>query len=159
MLYFSAHWCPPCRRFTPLLIALYNKLKAADENFELIFCSLDNAENEYNEYTADMPWLCMPFEAKESKILAGKYKAEGIPHLVVVDGAGEVITMDGTAAVGEDAEGKNFPWKPKSFGELWPDQILVSKGGGGGEGEGSSDEFLSSDEIKDKYLMLYFSAS
>ena len=23
--YFSAHWCPPCRKFTPVLASLYNK--------------------------------------------------------------------------------------------------------------------------------------
>jgi nucleoredoxin len=27
-LYFSAHWCPPCRGFTPNLVAKYNELKA-----------------------------------------------------------------------------------------------------------------------------------
>ena len=154
MLYFSAHWCPPCRRFTPKLIELYNKIKT-EKNLELIFCSLDNDEDDYKEYISDMPWLCMPFEAKESQVLASKYKAEGIPHLVILDGEGNVITMDGTSEVSMDDEGKNFPWKPKSFSELWPDQILVSKG----EDEGSDDTLLASSELKDKYLMLYFSAS
>lgn len=153
MLYFSAHWCPPCKRFTPVLIDLYKKIKT-EKNVELIFCSLDNVEDDYKEYISDMPWFCMPFEAKESKVLASKYKAEGIPHLVVLDGEGNVITMDGTSEVGDDKEGKNFPWKPKSLSELWPDKILVSKG----EGEGSDDTFLASSELKDKYLMLYFSA-
>ncbi|GMJ13203.1 nucleoredoxin 1 [Hibiscus trionum] len=30
-LYFSAHWCPPCRAFTPLLVEVYKKIKAKDE--------------------------------------------------------------------------------------------------------------------------------
>src|SRR6476620_6397892 len=25
-LYFSAHWCPPCRKFTPQLVAYYNQI-------------------------------------------------------------------------------------------------------------------------------------
>jgi len=136
-----------------MLIELYNKLKS-EHNMELIFCSLDNSESEYKDYISDMPWLCMPFEAPETKVMASKYKASGIPHLVVLDGAGKVVTMDGTSEVREDKEGKNFPWKPKPFGEVWPDKILVSKGEGGGE-----DTFLASSTIKDKYLMLYFSAS
>ena len=28
-LYFSAHWCPPCRQFTPLLARAYSQAKQA----------------------------------------------------------------------------------------------------------------------------------
>jgi nucleoredoxin len=148
LLYFSAHWCPPCRRFTPVLAELYSKLKSDGKNFELVFCSLDNDEEEYKEYTATMPWLCMPFDAPESKVLARKYKADGIPHLVILNGDGEVITMEGTGEVMDDSEGKNFPWKPKSFRELWTaENVLVNK------------EPVTSSTLKDKHLMLYFSAS
>lgn len=153
MLYFSAHWCPPCRQFTPKLITLYKKLQADSKSVELVFCSLDKSETEYDEYTSNMPWLCMPFEAKESKEMASKYKANGIPHLVIVDGkSGEVITYDGTSEVQEDPDGVKFPWVPKSLKEIWGDEIkiLASK-----QSEG---ETLYYSSLKDKYLMLYFSA-
>mmetsp|Transcript_51088 Transcript_51088/g.61492 ORF Transcript_51088/g.61492 Transcript_51088/m.61492 type:complete len:400 (+) Transcript_51088:125-1324(+) len=154
MLYFSAHWCPPCRAFTPKLISFYNKIQADDSNsVELVFCSLDKKATEYEEYTSDMPWLCMPFEAKESNTMATKYKANGIPHLVIVNGVtGEVITFDGTSEVGEDADGLKFPWYPKTLKEIWtPEiQILGVKTSGNKTVEYSS--------LKDKYLMLYFSA-
>lgn len=114
MLYFSAHWCPPCRRFTPILIELYKKLKDQSKSVELVFCSLDNKKKEYEEYISEMPWLCMPFESHHTKKMATTYKASGIPHLVVVDGStGKVITMDGTSEVAADTEGKKFPWTPK----------------------------------------------
>jgi len=158
MLYFSAHWCPPCRRFTPILIELYKKLKTK-HNVELIFCSLDRSENEYKEYVSDMPWVCMPFDAPESKVLAKKYKASGIPHLVVVDASGNIVTKDGTSEVDDDAEGKNFPWKPKSFAEVWPANILVKKGVDGSSNDDDADVMMSSSALKDKHLMLYFSAS
>lgn len=150
LLYFSAHWCPPCRRFTPKLIEFYNK-HSASKNFELVFCSLDNDESDYKEYISEMPWYCMPFEAKESQMMASKYNAEGIPHLVVIDAkTGEVITEDGTSSVGEDSEATKFPWTPPTFAQIWPSQILANKD--------ASDKLLESDTLKDKYLMLYFSA-
>ena len=149
MLYFSAHWCPPCRRFTPMLIEFYKKLQASsEESMELIFCSLDRVESDYKNYISNMPWKCMPFEAPESIKLAQKYGAQGIPHLVVCDSSGNVITKDGTMELHDDPEGKSFPWKPKSFGEVWPEQIHATE-----------DTFLSSSEMKEKYLMLYFSGS
>jgi len=156
LLYFSAHWCPPCRRFTPILIELYKKLKSR-KNVELIFCSLDKDEQEYKEYTSDMPWLCMPFQASESQILASKYKADGIPHLVVVDREGNVITADGTSEVIADTSGENFPWKTKTFSEIWQPVETVVLGKEKDEGTDNTD--LPSSELKDKHLMLYFSAS
>jgi nucleoredoxin len=40
-LYFSAHWCPPCQRFTPELAETYKAIKAARDDFELVFVSGD----------------------------------------------------------------------------------------------------------------------
>jgi nucleoredoxin len=40
-VYFSAHWCPPCRRFTPKLASTYNFLQATGKPFEVIFVSAD----------------------------------------------------------------------------------------------------------------------
>jgi len=150
MLYFSAKWCPPCTRFTPILIEFYNKIKTSN-NIEIVFCSLDNDEDQYKQYTSKMPWLSMPFEAKETIVMAGKYNADGIPHLVVINGSsGEVITEDGTEGVYNDVEGKNFPWKPKSFAELMPSQLLSSKS--------SKEKLFDYKTLNNKYLMLYFSA-
>jgi len=34
-LYFSAHWCPPCRGFTPKLTEFFNKANSVSrENFK-----------------------------------------------------------------------------------------------------------------------------
>ena len=150
MLYFSAHWCPPCRKFTPALIKTYQTL-VATKKVELVFCSLDNDRKDWEEYTDDMPWLCMPFEAEQSQELAEKYDADGIPHLVIIDGGnGQVITTEGTEEVTSDPEGINFPWKPKELSEVWPSSLLPSKDSGM--------ESLESSTLNDKYLMLYFSA-
>lgn len=38
-LYFSAHWCPPCRQFTPQLVDFYNSKRGTPEEFEIVFVS------------------------------------------------------------------------------------------------------------------------
>src|SRR6185503_11111546 len=45
-VYFSAHWCAPCRAFTPKLVEWYNANKAANPHFELVFVSADNSEKD-----------------------------------------------------------------------------------------------------------------
>merc|ERR1719247_3678577 len=50
--YFSAHWCPPCRGFTPKLIQTYKKL--SDKPFEVIFVTGDNSQKEFQDYFGTM---------------------------------------------------------------------------------------------------------
>ncbi|XP_049794656.1 nucleoredoxin-like [Schistocerca nitens] len=40
-LYFSAHWCPPCKAFTPQLVETYHKVRARGHRFQVIFVSSD----------------------------------------------------------------------------------------------------------------------
>ncbi|GLD99319.1 hypothetical protein PINS_up008038 [Pythium insidiosum] len=73
-IYFSAHWCPPCRAFTPFLGATYDDLKEEHEDAEIIFVSSDQDDASFNEYYGSMPFLALPFEAREEKnALSQKY--------------------------------------------------------------------------------------
>jgi len=108
-IYFSAHWCPPCRGFTPQLAELYkNELKA--KGLEIVFVSSDRDDASFQEYYKEMPWLALPFDAKDKKeALSKKYGVQGIPTLVIVDAkTGELITKDGRAVC---RDVNNFPWK------------------------------------------------
>lgn len=60
-LYFSAHWCPPCRGFTPVLKKFYADAKA--QGFELVFVSFDRTESALDEYLKEShgEWLFVPF--------------------------------------------------------------------------------------------------
>lgn len=117
-LYFSAHWCPPCRGFTPALAKTYEKVTAAGKNFEIIFCSGDHDENSFKEYLNEMPWKALPFQDPREKELSTLFEVSGIPHLVMLDENDKIITANGRAAVSSDPEGNEFPWHPKPLEEL-----------------------------------------
>ncbi|XP_054710416.1 nucleoredoxin-like [Uloborus diversus] len=118
-LYFSAHWCPPCKAFTPILVKLYKKLKKAGKKFEIIFVSSDRSEQSFKQYFSTMPWLAVPFsEEKKRKELGYVYGVGGIPSLILLDESNFVITKEGRLEVNEDPDGEDFPWKPKLVDEL-----------------------------------------
>ena len=113
LLYFSASWCPPCKGFTPILAAFYNKLKD-EKNFEVVFVTWDEEEPDFNEYyQGHMPWLSMKFNSEsERQALTQKYDFESIPTLVVVNAdSGELLTAGGRNWVVKDPSGASFPWK------------------------------------------------
>lgn len=117
-LYFSAHWCPPCRGFTPKLAEFY-KADLQAKGLEVVFVSSDRDEGQFKEYFAEMPWLSLPYSDREKKeALSKKYKVNGIPALIVLDANGVLITNDGRTAVMQDPVGENFPWVPRSVSDV-----------------------------------------
>uniref|UniRef100_A0A0D6QVY9 protein-disulfide reductase n=1 Tax=Araucaria cunninghamii TaxID=56994 RepID=A0A0D6QVY9_ARACU len=94
-LYFSAHWCPPCRAFTPMLARVYNKLKEKGEAFEIILLSNDKDQEAFEEYYASMPWLALPFGDKVKKDLGHYFQINGIPTLIIIGPDGKTVTTDG----------------------------------------------------------------
>jgi len=84
-LYFSAHWCGPCRHFTPKLVAFVNKLAAQGSRLPVIFASSDHDSTAFDEYFASMPWYAFPHADARINALKSKFGADGIPWLVVLD--------------------------------------------------------------------------
>lgn len=81
-LYFSAHWCPPCRGFTPKLAGVYNGSESS--GCAIVFVSSDRTESDFTEYFGEMPWHALPFnKRKEKASLANLCGVSGIPMLVV----------------------------------------------------------------------------
>ncbi|XP_067014881.2 nucleoredoxin [Anabrus simplex] len=113
-LYFSAHWCPPCKAFTPQLVHTYTKVRERGHRFEVIFVSSDRSEESFSQYLATMPWLAIPYEDDvRRRELASLFSVQGIPTLVLLDADGHLITDDGRGEVNEDPDGLSFPWYPK----------------------------------------------
>ncbi|GAB2297385.1 hypothetical protein Dimus_031492 [Dionaea muscipula] len=97
LLYFSAHWCPPCRHFTPELIEAYQETKAkakVEEALEVIFISSDRDQSSYDEYYSSMPWLALPFRDERKAFLSKTFKVSGIPCLVAIGPDGKTITTE-----------------------------------------------------------------
>jgi len=111
-LYFSAHWCPPCRGFTPVLAKAYNKLREAGSKIEIIFLSSDRDQVSWQEYYATMPWKAVPYKSPLKENLGSRFNVEGIPTLILLNKDLKLISRNGRGLIEDDLEG--YPWtKPK----------------------------------------------
>jgi nucleoredoxin len=93
--YRSASWCPPCRAFTPKLVAFYNSFKKTHPDFELVFVSHDRSEQQMLGYMKQdkMTWPCLKYaDWTNPQIDIAKVFGKYIPDLVLVDGNGTVLS-------------------------------------------------------------------
>ncbi|CAF3576239.1 unnamed protein product [Rotaria sp. Silwood1] len=69
-IYFSAHWCGPCRNFTPKLAKCYEEGQLElQDRFDIVFVSSDQDEKSFNEYFQTMPWKAMPFSGSSNAFI------------------------------------------------------------------------------------------
>ena len=110
-IYFSAHWCPPCRQFTPKLAEFYNKINSNGKKLEIIFCSSDNDEKSFNEYYNLMPWISIPFNSPVTSSLARNLWIFSIPNLYILDNKGNIIDKYGRDTFWSQGEKSYDYWK------------------------------------------------
>ena len=106
-LYFSAHWCPPCRIFTPILSEFYKKVNEEKKQIEIIFISCDRDTKSFNEYYDSMPWLTVPFENEMRDTISEAFEINGIPALLIFDNKGNLIDTNGRNTV-QKMKGNGF---------------------------------------------------
>lgn len=94
LLYFSAHWCPPCRGFLPKLIDAYQEIKEKDNAIEVVFISSDRDQTSFDEFFAGMPWLALPFGDSRKSFLCHTFKVSSIPMLVAIGPTGRTVTKE-----------------------------------------------------------------
>lgn len=114
-LYFSAHWCPPCRAFTPSLVKFRNE--NADKDFEIVFVSMDKSKGEKKKYIKEMEmkWLTIPgANTREVDSLALQFGVKGIPALVILAPDGSLVTPNGREDVMLSPETALKKWKEKN---------------------------------------------
>ena len=97
-IYFSAHWCGPCRAFTPELVKFRDANPGA---FEVVFVSSDKDDEAKAGYMkeAGMKWPTVPLKGEVGNALSEKYKVSGIPTLVILKSNGDLLTRDGRALI------------------------------------------------------------
>ncbi|MFL6590698.1 MAG: thioredoxin-like domain-containing protein [Chthoniobacterales bacterium] len=122
-LYFSAHWCAPCRQFTPNLVAFYNKNVTAHPEFEILFVSNDKTAAAMEGYMREvqMPWPAVTYDKIVGNGPLLKYAGSSIPCLVVVDETGKVIF--------DTYAGQNYRGPEAVLNDL--NQLFGSKSSGG----------------------------
>lgn len=115
-LYFSGHYCPPCKKFTPLLAEVYEEIKENNNtnnynntnnsnntnninntnDLEIIFISSDKEKDSFIKYYKEMPWLALPYERRDIKTkLCEDYNVKTIPTLIFFDNNGKLLEREG----------------------------------------------------------------
>jgi len=94
-VYCSAHWCPPCRAFTPELVKFANANKT---KLAVVFISSDRAEDQMFTYMKEtkMPWPAVPFKSAGGSAIKREQGVSGIPTLLVYGKDGQLLSKDGT---------------------------------------------------------------
>jgi thiol-disulfide isomerase/thioredoxin len=115
-LYFSAHWCGPCRHFTPQLVKFYRKV-ANKHKLEIIFVSSDRNVDEMKKYISEakMPWCVIPFDARERLALKKKYRVNGIPRLIILESDGKVVSNNARFDVVKHNEDAVNYWQSNNY--------------------------------------------
>lgn len=94
LVYYSAHWCGPCRAFTPELVNWYNSVSSQHDKFDIVFYSNDRSEADMLTYMLDtnMPWPALDYRKTRLHNVLAKYAGSGIPDLVLLDDRGNVLS-------------------------------------------------------------------
>lgn len=104
-LYFSAHWCPPCKQFTPILSAFYSGACPAND-MEIIFVSSDRDQTSFEHYYETMPFVALPYDQRDKKKeLSDLFDVSGIPAFIIVDADGNIKSLEGRSDIMQSVGG------------------------------------------------------
>ena len=104
-IYFSAHWCPPCRNFTPMLCQFYEEVnKDGAKNLQVIFVTSDKDEAAFQGYYETMPWTAVSFDA-DKQTIKQQHGVQGIPMLPIFKADGTKIEENGRGTVHQNQAG------------------------------------------------------
>lgn len=117
-LYFSAHWCPPCRGFTPKLAEVYTAIKGTGKSLEIVFVSSDRDDVAFDSYHKEMPW----------QTLSKRFKVSGIPSLVPCRRRDRPGALQGRPQRHHERPSGHRLSAPKTLDELLGEVLLDGEG-------------------------------
>ena len=94
VIYFSAGWCPDCRRFSPALVEAYGKQSKDRPRFEVVLFSMDKTAEGMLKFmkAENMNWPAIAFDkVGAAEDLKKYYSGHGIPCLSVIDPEGKLV--------------------------------------------------------------------
>jgi len=94
VLYFGAGWCVDCRRFSPSLVAAYDKQPEGKPRFEVVLMTMDKTADGMLKFmkSEKMRWPALAFEkVAGAQSLKKYYSGHGIPCLSVLDQKGNLV--------------------------------------------------------------------
>ena len=110
-VYFSAHWCGPCRAFTPRLAQFYKNVNSEKKQIEIIFNSCDHDMKSFNEYFSTMPWIATPFDSDSKSQIDEACGINSIPQLIIFDNKGHILDDNGRRTVESQGDEAINTWK------------------------------------------------
>jgi len=78
---------------------VYEKIKAAHDDFEIVFVSSDKEVAKFDEYYGEMPWLALPY-LKLREDFGVKY----VPTVIFFNDKGEVIEREGRELIEQHSD-------------------------------------------------------
>lgn len=90
---FWASWCGPCLKSIPELKEIYSKY--SDKDFEILSVSIDGKDADWKKALKEqnMPWKQVG-APNSGKDVMDMYQFRGIPHLVLLDKDGKIISRN-----------------------------------------------------------------
>ena len=85
IFYFSAHWCPPCRKFTPILAKQFeiHRNQSSSSKSCVVFVSKDRTQQEQMDYMKEChgDWPAVPCQSDLQTKLNSAFQIEGNSYL------------------------------------------------------------------------------
>lgn len=111
-IYYASPTCGACAGFTPLLIDVYNELKADGRSFEVVLVTGSITNQYLFEYMmgSGMPWLAVSSQSSAPTRLVQRYNVQWVPTLILIDGSANTLSLTGREEVVEKGTAAYDDW-------------------------------------------------
>lgn len=91
-LLFLSYYHPSYDAIINNLIQFYNKINNTTKKLEIVYCSCDETEDEFNKSIINHPWLILPFntDIKREELILSNHVIS-VPLLIIIDQEGKKI--------------------------------------------------------------------